>query len=72
MSELQLDIRHTLHWRRCWTCSRFWACESKERGDCPLCAERRSRERDAEEQRLGRRIIALRGVITRLRKARKR
>jgi hypothetical protein len=67
------DASIVLTVRRCWDCGNFWGAEARAGTavSCPVCAERRQTERMSRQLKAERKVIALRGVITRLRKRRR-
>jgi hypothetical protein len=46
-----------LHARRCERCGRHWACESEERGRCPLCADEQLVELELSAQTLRQELL---------------
>lgn len=69
--QLTFNETHTLHTRFCYSCRQWWAAVHETRGYCPYCAERRNAANDETEAKLVRRINALRGVVTRMKRRRR-
>lgn len=71
---MQINPAVELKTRRCMSCHRWWAAENDfDNCGCPFCSQETIREHYAAEQKMERKLSALRGVITKLsRKGKKR
>lgn len=62
---MKLELVVELSTRRCWTCGRWWACESVSGGTCPMCARQLQVQTDCRIASLESKVSHMRGALTR-------
>lgn len=65
---MRLEIVVELTTRRCWSCGKWWACESAGGGECPMCAGDHAVQAKQRIAGLESKVSHLRGAITRARR----